>query len=347
MRTILIIGPIPPPIGGVSIHILRLIGLLEADGYKVELIDESPIKKSTIFNFRTCNIISYVKLIMRADIVHIQSSINIFRMIHMISCIVFRKPFVITLHSWRIKSSLVAMMQKRFFAKAKTIVCVNKKISNSISLTKCTVMPAFLPPIMEKEKALPSHINEWIERAKSLDRTLVVANAYRLDQYDCSDLYGLDMAIRLMDYLVNKKNMQISFVFVVTSLHAKDTMFAKYSSEILDLGLADNFLLTHEKDLSFVNLIEKADITCRLTNTDGDALSVRESLYLRKTTVASDAVERPIGTTLFNSRNQNSLNSVILKLLVENTVTICSLDINTNYVEFYKSLYHEQRYKNQ
>lgn len=47
----------------------------------------------------------------------------------------------------------------------------------------------------------------------------------------------------------------------------------------------------------------KCDVFVRPTNTDGDAVSLREALYFWIPSVASDAVQRPEGTVLFNSRD--------------------------------------------
>jgi len=71
-------------------------------------------------------------------------------------------------------------------------------------------------------------------------------------------------------------------------------------------------LLLNE-NLSFVRLIEKSDIVLRPTNTDGDALTIREALYLNKTIIASDVVNRPSGTILFKSRDTNDLKMKIIE----------------------------------
>ena len=53
-KKILLIGPIAPPIGGVSIHIQRLSILIENE-YETDFIDESHVVKSECFNLRSGN----------------------------------------------------------------------------------------------------------------------------------------------------------------------------------------------------------------------------------------------------------------------------------------------------
>jgi glycosyltransferase involved in cell wall biosynthesis len=336
---ILLIGPVPPPVGGVSIHLQRLKNTMEKYGYAMSFIDESPIRKLDIFNLRSLNLFRYIRLLYSADIVHIHSSINLFRILHMVICIIFSKQFIVTLHSWRVKGQFVKKLQIIFFSKAKNIICVNNQISKSIGLDNCKVMPAFLPPLMENEEELPHHIQSWIKENISLERKIIASNAYRLDTFESNDIYGVDMAIDLMEYLVHKLDLKVSFIFVVSTLNSNDKLFDKYKSEIIKRGLSDTMLLIHEKNLSFVKLIEQSDFTCRLTNTDGDALSIRESLFLNKPIVASDVTERPEGTVLFNTRDQLSLNTTFSKLIIGNVEHSDFKMNNTNIIDFYKLMY--------
>jgi hypothetical protein len=64
-------------------------------------------------------------------------------------------------------------------------------------------------------------------------------------------------------------------------------------------------------------LIDSSDIVLRPTNTDGDALTIREGLYLNKSVLASDVVERPKGTLLFRNRDIADLESKLSDLVNE------------------------------
>ena len=70
--------------------------------------------------------------------------------------------------------------------------------------------------------------------------------------------------------------------------------------------------------MSFVRLINHSDIVLRTTNTDGDALTIREALYFGKTVIASDVIGRPSGTKLFKNRDVDSLIEAISTLSANN-----------------------------
>lgn len=300
---ILITGPVPPPAGGISIHIQRLCYLLK-DEFTFDLIDESSIKKEGIFNIKSLNPIIYFKKVIKSDLLFVQSGNKLFKKIHILTGRLLAKKVIITLHGYgpRRKQPFRAI-DGIFFNMAHKIILVNPEIAIRVPLPKdkCIVQHAFLPPIIENEPPLPSMVSNWLTNAKNLKRIIICANASRLDFNNNQDLYGLDMCIEAVKHLVEKR-IPVSFVFTVSSLENGIEYFNKNLQMISDLKLQDHFMLISEK-LSFVRLIEKADIVIRPTNTDGDALTVREAIYLKKQTIASDVVERPAGTILFKTRD--------------------------------------------
>ncbi|HRF27434.1 MAG TPA: hypothetical protein PKW54_08845, partial [Ferruginibacter sp.] len=52
-------GPLPPPAGGISIHIQRLAHLLQKD-FSIDFIDEASTVKPGIFHVRSLNPFAYI-----------------------------------------------------------------------------------------------------------------------------------------------------------------------------------------------------------------------------------------------------------------------------------------------
>jgi glycosyltransferase involved in cell wall biosynthesis len=101
---------------------------------------------------------------------------------------------------------------------------------------------------------------------------------------------------------------------VVTSLEIGNDRFLKALELIKTHHLDDRFLLLHRTDLSFVRLVEAADVMIRPTLTDGDALSVREALHMGKPVIASDIVSRPDGVVVYQTNNTDDLMSKLNEL---------------------------------
>ncbi len=333
-KTVLLCGPFPKPIGGISVHIERLSHFLNENSYKVIYCDESPAIKRGAFNIRSVNIFQYIKLVSSTKIIHIHSAIHLFRFIHIVFAYVFNKPTVVTLHSWR--SGKVTTTIWRFLLKTfpLELIFVSEAIKERFRLPG-RVCPAYINPDLNLEDELPEELLIWINKAKTKYQYFAVSNAYRLVRNNNEDLYGLDLCI---DAAKNLNN--LFFVFVIANPECAKEKIKMYRKEIDQAGMDDRFLI-HEGSLSFIKLLEIADISVRATNTDGDALSVRESLYFGCKTIASDASVRPNGVIKFANRRSDDLANKLLFIINDNSIDsgkYLTKDCTTEIVELYESV---------
>lgn len=315
IKNVLIIGPIAPPFGGVSVHILRLTELLK-DDFVFDFVDESKNRKNEYFNLRSVDLIKYLRKIKKADVIYINSGKSSLRIFHLLFGNFFSKKMILTLHSFpRAKSKYLKLFTNRIYQLATKAVAVNPDFKKDLSLPmgKLLVKDAFIPPVIENESTLPEYISEWISKRKMQGDTIICANASSLQTFNNEDLYGIDLCIETCKRL-KTANKHICFVFVVSSIENNKDQFLQYQKQIEVLNLNNNFLLINEK-LSFVKLIQESDIVLRATNTDGDALTVREALFLGKPVIASDVVKRPEGVFLFNNRDGKDLELKLINLI--------------------------------
>ncbi len=335
---ILLIGPLPPPAGGVAVHLIRLSFLLNND-FQFDFVDESSLIKSEYFNIRSLNLLQYLRRVNNSDLIYIHSGSQIFRILHLITGFLLSKKMILTIHSFPFKKKyLWKYLDKLFFKMAQTIIVVNDSILKNILLSKneCLIKNAFLPPTMELEPPLPIEVSEWINVRKNAGDVLVCANAYELKRHNNLDLYGLDMLIEVAKAMVEKQ-INVSFIFNVASTKKYLELYKNYQLRINDYKIEQNFLLVNEK-LSFVQLIENSDFVVRPTNTDGDALAIRESLYLGKPIIASDVVTRPDGTILFRSRDTADLQRK-LEAAILGTMNSGFINDGIDYTHEYKDFY--------
>ena len=335
-KNLLIIGPYPPPYGGVSIHIKRL-QLLLAGCFKMYSIDESRVRKENIFNIRSLNVFGYLKRMLQADIVHIHSGLLSLRLVHFIIASLFFKKKIFTIHGYEPGRGIIERTLDRIMLNncSKTIF-VSKEIADRFSIKKYIIKDAFLPPDINTEAEIPAALAAWINQKQADGFTICSANAWRLDSHNNEDMYGLDLCI-LAAQKIKSTGIKAAFVYVVCE-DSGVIKIAPYKKMIIEYGLQDIFYL-FEQPLSFVQLIVQSDIVLRPTNTDGDALTVREGLFFGKTVIASDVVVRPEGTKLFSNRNAAALaamittesNTVKKNKTVLNTITHAQQDYEQYY----------------
>jgi len=316
-KTVLQIGPLPPPTGGVSIHIWRLSHLLK-DDFEIDFVDEAKEVKKEFFNIRSLRFGQYFKRILKSDLIYIHSGKNSLRLFHILSGKLLGKKVIMTLHAYpAIKPRYSRYIDEFFYKKADKVISVNAVILERVTLpaSKSVIMHAFIPPIMDEENPLPDTVSLWLRKMKEEGRLVICANAWRLDKFNNEDMYGLDMCIEVVKKLKDR-GLQLAFIFNVATVEKSKDIFDNYQQRIAELGLRDCFYLVSER-LSFVRLIQGSDIVIRPTNLDGDSLTIREALMLGTPILASDVVERPKGTLLFKTRDfadmEEKLSSALLK----------------------------------
>lgn len=342
-RKVLIIGPCPPPYGGVSVHISRFTNLLKTK-FCFDFIDESPFRKKDYFNLRSLNFVRYKKKISTAEVLYIHSGNNLLRIFNLLAGKIFAKKIILALHGFTSKPpKFIFYINGIIYRMADIIIVVNTDIKERLFLPekKCILKEAFIPPIPEEEPDLSEDITKLIAENKREGKVIICANAFRLEKYNDQDLYGLDMCIEVAKRLVNKE-IPFIFIFVVSTIDQNPDAYFKNEALINQLNLNDHFYLTAQK-LSFVKLMQQADIVVRPTNTDGDSLTIREGLFLNKKVLASDVVKRPDGVYLFKSRNLNDLEAKLEKLIEEKDINTDTLKDNNPFqiIEELKSFYSE------
>jgi len=337
---ILFAGPIPTPIGGISVHIHRLSSWLSAQGIMVDLVDEARHTKKGVYNIRSLRVLSYLRHLAHCNLAHIQSDVHLFRILHILACRLLGLRVIVTIHAWQ-AGNLVTFINRIFLVLAHQVVLVNKEINDSLKLRDYQVLPAFLPPTTCRND-LPEEIKTFIGKVRAGRCSLLCANAYEIREYKGQDLYGLDLCVELMDQLTCRSDVKAAFVFVVCCDARSNRLYANAQERIRERGLESNFFL-YNKSVDFITLMNQCDLVLRPTNTDGDALTIREALYFGLPVIASDVVQRPPGTILFRNRDVKDLIRRTVDVLKGGACRTCSPNENdyNSYFHKYLNLYIE------
>jgi hypothetical protein len=161
-----------------------------------------------------------------------------------------------------------------------------------------SVIPAYLTPVIKEEEIAEVPQGTWDFMAGHTP--VISANAFAIRKYQGQDLYGIDMCVELCAAL-KKDYPQVGVVFYLPSI-GDQAAFQELQHRIAEKGIKDNFLF-QTRPCQFYPVLMKSNIFVRPTNTDGDAVSLREALYFKVPSVASNVVSRPEGTMLFGNRD--------------------------------------------
>lgn len=305
-----LIGPYPPPRGGVSTHIKRLEDALQDNGVKITIFNANlentgggRIKRKLnhlrwLFQIFTCA---------RMDILHIHLSSWWERALIIFFGRLRGIKTVVTFHSLRDEFDKMRVWQRLcsnyVLRKADVLIAAGENVKKALvehfdCEDKLTVFVPFIPP-KRIEKNIPIILQQFIRK----HRFIISANASNMNFYQGSEIYGLDMLVELCGRL--RPQLDVGFVYCLTRLTDKPYL-KKIRARIKELRIENAFLIVLD-DTEFWPVLEKSHIFIRPTSTDSYGISVAEALTLGIPAIASDVCKRPEGTIIFRKRDHEDL----------------------------------------
>jgi len=348
------IGVYPPPIGGISIHLKRLKECLDKEGMDNVIIDISQYKSMEKKN-RGIKVSSWRKAAIflffyKKAILHFHnfSWKNVFKYY----TLGFRHFTILSFHNERFLEEIKKaprVMQRlivRFINTINYIIVDSQKcctLAEQIveKKSKLFVIPEFIPPLEVPALSEQSKIMQLRKK----HTFLLSSNAFQIAFYKDIDLYGIDMLIKLTAKL-NKENIDVAFCFLLPEIGNND-YFVKLKEEIIRLNISDRFMFITNHLKEAPSLWRHSDLVIRATNTDGNSLTVLESLSVGTPVTASDCVPRPESVLLFKTRDFDDLYEKTKMVLLnmdkfKNKVKSAYIENNAyKMISFYKSILKE------
>jgi glycosyltransferase involved in cell wall biosynthesis len=319
--SIALIGPYPPPIGGVSIHIKRLHQALLNNGIKSRVFNLGGkfTKEENIIPIGSFFFWLFRYLVGKMDgIIHYHGESWLTRSLLLLVRL-RKKRIIYTFHSLREEfASLV--IYKRLFVRlvakygdhfiASGIGVKETLIRFGFPVERISVIPPFLPPKMDDQDfdAIPSYVWNFI----NTHDPILTANAFRISFFQGEDLYGIDMCVRLCSKL-KQQFPNIGLVFCLPDKN-DENYFNQMMNMIQELEIGNNFLFVIES-IELYPILSRSNLFLRPTNTDSYGISVAEALFLGIPAVASDVCERPYGSSLFHNRDEDEFKDAVLHQL--------------------------------
>ena len=320
MVGVLVVGALPPPIGGVTTHIKRLLKHSCGDArVDIHVLD---LKKKVLVgvNGEVSNPIKIIESILFSDVVHVQISSKLKVIVAIFFRILCKK--VIYTHHNRVVGSA-------FFFRAMCFLChkvvlVNPDLDKPVKSDNFVIVPAFLPPV--DTPGLRKDVRDFIS---GFSRVIAI-NAFSLNYIDGEEVYGVDLVVKACEIIAKKGKLSDTCVVFFDPSNS----YSDYDFGCLSGSGAPTIKRFSGSDLSYFDLLLKSTLSLRPTRTDGDALSVRESLYAGVPVIASDCTARPKSSILFENGNAEALAAAIIDNLDGSEVLLDECDK----VNFYETL---------
>lgn len=305
-NNIILYGVLPLPFGGISIHLMRFKKYLEDSQLNFVFVQSNNFNQKHTFRK-----LFFSQLNLKENIIHLHGFQSGRNLLFLLFLIVFcKKKIIVTIHNDRFLYEFNSLktfnrkIAKIFYSNISHVISVNSDSNYGfIPNRKISVVPAFIPPTHNETDI--NQLPEFFHKIRKKHKFLITANAFKISFYKNEDLYGIDLSIELMKKLVNTVSKDIGFIFVIPDINDLDYYY-KMKKLVEKYDLEENFYF-FTKPVPFPAVIKMCDLFIRPTNTDGDALSIREAIFFKKPVIASDVCWRPTGTILFFNRNVTDL----------------------------------------
>lgn len=291
----LFIGPMPPPIGGVSVFMKRLINHIPA-----KIFDPSKFGRSRYYH------LSRLLLTSRYDVVFL----NIITIKYLVVLKFFHRGDIIVMdHNNRLflRNRLVILIIKYFLSNVTSIHVVSETIKSEYvkqgvtCLGQIQVSYSFIPPIMREKDAIISQYPKELVRFIKSNR-LILISGYTVKFLNGKDLYGFDVAIKLHAKLL-KDDLDTKLLLVIPDMNSRSCSYIKRLLE--DHRIPENSYYVLKKQIELWPLFLHANLFLRPTITDGYGISVAESVFLGCPALASDVCDRAAGAITYDVDNFN------------------------------------------
>ncbi len=311
MTPLRLLGPFPPPYGGVALHMVRLLEALKGTGLSVMGVSQAGVPEG-VADVQRFGVVDLV----RRTPVHYHTDEGNARWMMLFGTVwrLLGVPYVVTVHSFRDRPELhTSRWKQRLHAAyrgARAIIAISDDVRTDlvnrldIDPSTITVIGSDLP-ISAWERGAP--LSSAFPEAWRTAPVRILANAGRLVSYNGQDLYGLDLLAAAVSGLGND---------VATALVIGEVIHPELL-RVLEEAAAGNphlFLVRgHEGPL--LPAVEHAHIVVRPTRTEGGrSLTLAEAIELGRWAVGSDAVLRPRQTRTFPNGNAKALHDVLSEI---------------------------------
>jgi glycogen(starch) synthase len=302
---VLLVGPYPPPFGGVSVHIQRLAALLNARGVSVGVLDHFGRSRHgpPVVGALKRNPLRYATALRRfaASVMHYHHGGRLTPLLA--AALMLRRTryerTIITVHGHDLQPFLESRLP---FVPGVTcwaldrfdvVIAVSDEVADTLRQhlpgAEVAVLPAYLPPSIS---APPPETRG----SPTVIPPLVVA-AYDVLPLADGDLYGLDVAFGVFERLAGDfPSLRLLILLAHAPRRRRARRYLRDQVDALTEQTQERISVKVGHDLT--ETLCQGAIFLRPTRRDGDAVSVREALALGIPVVASDLVQRPHGTRL-------------------------------------------------
>lgn len=322
-QRIAVLGPLPPPLGGVAVHIERVIQKLEAQGNTVYQFNSTSEWRYRCFPLYACRLFFFL-LLRRPQLIiyhttYLSNALAELRLLILCKRLLRFKIYLVE-HDCRFAYVLSAQQKKQYQQVLERVdlqVLIGTKTAasfadNGLTCKHQSVESAFLPPDTRNEAQLLTAYPVTLHDFMQTHERLIVANAFQLSLFNNKDLYGFDQLVEAFARYAQTDSR--AGLILLLAQRGDEQLYAQLVARITDDQLRDRVYLLEGNYLLWP-LLKKVDLFVRPTLSDGASVSVEEALYCGVNVIASDVCWRPAASKLYKAGDVGGLYHSMVRML--------------------------------
>ncbi len=314
---VLQLGPYPPPEGGVSRNMLAIRDELYRRGDRCSIIatarSASIRDEPDVYHPRSVPELLKLLSTVKFDVLHMHVGGDVTARVlglAVAAASFARKRSVLTMHSGAFPLTEMARNAKPLtlagmvFRQFSKIVAVNDELVDvfgrfGVSPKKIEKVLPFALQLPDEQIEIPAELTRFIE-----EHSPILLSVGGLEK-DYDPIFQVGAMRDILRDLPNAGLLMLG----------NGSLRSEVESAVVSSGYRDNIKIAGSVPHSItLHLIDRADIVLRTTLFDGDAISVRESLFLGTPVVATDNGMRPAGTHLIAMSDVEGLRRMVSSL---------------------------------
>ena len=312
MKSCIIFGRLPPPIGGVTKSVSNLCEMFSLSAVTFKIFDYS--------------ILELRHVLKRYDLAHVNSSSPIKRLVSLFIGFVIAKKAVFVVHGNRFDPR--TLVNRLCLSLASGVIVLNENVKNSILSSGYSKDKILLqsPVFRSLDNKLVVEDVNFLGR-KFAGSKIVTLYSNHGGHLDGKEVYGFTFFFSDLIDCFNPSD----FVFVVVDLDGS------YKNTVSSLREKYE-IIYFDKPVDFSSLLKCTDLYIRPTNFDGSSIAVLEALQCNVKVIASNVVDRPKGVITYDVNDKKSFSKAL-----ELSTSIGNIEINplsdiSELFEFYRNI---------
>jgi len=284
-RPILIIGRTPPPFGGVTTHVSRLLQALKDN--------DLPFEHAELSSRHLLKVIWFL-LYGKHKLVHIHSSNQYACLLVALLCRVTGKKLIMTIHGDIVQgyTPLKRFLLLRAMKLSSLTITLNESSYNYAMKhqTNARMITSFIPP---RGTGIKTKSDSFILRE-------FFTYAHQLSYHNGKEVYGVQ---QLVDIFSKHANLHLTII----------DPSGQYNEKYRSARIATNIKIIDGCD-DISQIIQGMDVLIRNTTTDGDSILIKEALFFGKQVIATNCVNRPSSCILVKLGDMMDLEEKIITI---------------------------------